>query len=183
MAENSAYVYVLTNPSMPGLVKIGMTTKSVKELSSTGVPEPFQLYYACELGDGLDPAEVERDMHELFAPYRHNQRREFFAVDPARVKLALKYAGRPVEAKQPVKPKPKPDERTPDDLEREARIALVNAQWCSSVRAKKQAQEWLEYRDELLEAARARRAAAGVAHPTPVGDLPITSPTVYGVWS
>lgn len=99
MAGNSAYVYVLTNPSIPGLVKIGMTTKSVKErikeLSSTGVPEPFQLYYACELGGGLDPVEVERDMHELFAPYRHNKRREFFGVDPKRVKLALKYAEKP----------------------------------------------------------------------------------------
>lgn len=114
MAGNSAYVYVLTNPSMPGLVKIGMTTKSVKErikeLSSTGVPEPFQLYYACELGDDLDPVGVERDMHELFAPYRHNQRREFFAVDPKRVKLALKYAQKPkapIVVMQEEKPKAK----------------------------------------------------------------------------
>lgn len=40
-------VYVLTNPSMPGLVKIGKTTqKEVSErmtqLYTTGVPTPFE---------------------------------------------------------------------------------------------------------------------------------------------
>ena len=39
-------VYLLTNPVMPGLVKIGMTTqedidKRMKELYTTGVPVPF----------------------------------------------------------------------------------------------------------------------------------------------
>jgi len=38
-------VYLLTNPVMPGLVKIGMTTqedidKRMKELYTTGVPVP-----------------------------------------------------------------------------------------------------------------------------------------------
>lgn len=40
-------VYLLTNPMMPGLVKIGMTTqedidKRMKELYTTGVPVPFE---------------------------------------------------------------------------------------------------------------------------------------------
>ena len=40
-------VYLLTNPVMPGLVKIGMTTqedidKRMKELYTTGVPVPFE---------------------------------------------------------------------------------------------------------------------------------------------
>ena len=40
-------VYLLTNPVMPGLVKIGMTTqegidKRMKELYTTGVPIPFE---------------------------------------------------------------------------------------------------------------------------------------------
>ena len=44
------YVYVLINPSMEGLVKIGMTTSTpeerVTELSSaTGVPSKFILVY------------------------------------------------------------------------------------------------------------------------------------------
>ncbi len=47
----SEIVYVLTNPTMPGLIKIGRTTnleQRVKSLSSdTGVPLPFEVFYAC----------------------------------------------------------------------------------------------------------------------------------------
>ena len=42
-SSNHGYVYILSNPGMPGLLKIGMTrfdpTRRVQELSSaTGVP-------------------------------------------------------------------------------------------------------------------------------------------------
>lgn len=41
--KEQGIVYVLTNPSMPGMVKIGMTERSemdarLKELYTTGVP-------------------------------------------------------------------------------------------------------------------------------------------------
>ena len=44
-------VYLLTNPAMPDLVKIGMTTqedidKRMKKLFTTGVPLPFECQYA-----------------------------------------------------------------------------------------------------------------------------------------
>ncbi len=44
-------VYLLTNPVMPGLVKIGMTAqedidKRMKELYTTGVPVPFEYKFA-----------------------------------------------------------------------------------------------------------------------------------------
>ncbi len=40
-------VYILTNPAMPNLVKIGMTTRlevgiRMSELYTTGVPVPFE---------------------------------------------------------------------------------------------------------------------------------------------
>lgn len=40
-------VYVLTNPAMPGLTKIGMTTQEeigprLSQLYTTGVPLPFE---------------------------------------------------------------------------------------------------------------------------------------------
>ena len=43
-------VYVLTNPAMPGLVKIGKTSRSsvkgrLRELYSTGVPVPFECVF------------------------------------------------------------------------------------------------------------------------------------------
>ena len=47
-------VYVLTNPAMPGLVKIGKTYADdvglrLGQLYTTGVPLPFDLGYACKV--------------------------------------------------------------------------------------------------------------------------------------
>jgi hypothetical protein len=157
MGANS--VYILTNRAMPGLVKIGMTTKSVHErirdLSSTGVPEPFKLYYACEIRDDLNPAAVEHDMHLLFAPYRHNQKREFFAVDPARVKIALRYAEKP-KATPVVPPKTKPT--TPEFMPPQITKSLFQ-QLIDSARGFRRRQhsknyarpEWNQIPDERIE--------------------------------
>ena len=45
---NPGYVYILTNPSMPGLVKVGRTSRNVDlraaELWHTGVPTKFEVY-------------------------------------------------------------------------------------------------------------------------------------------
>ena len=42
----NGYVYILSNPAMPGLLKIGYTERDVqervKELSNTGIPSPFE---------------------------------------------------------------------------------------------------------------------------------------------
>lgn len=94
-SENEiGYVYVLTNPAMPGLVKIGMTTRDVlkdrlRELYSTGVPLPFECYYACRVSAG-DCENIEKSLHQAFAPDRINPGREFFRMDPERVKVILK---------------------------------------------------------------------------------------------
>lgn len=53
-------VYLLTNPVMPGLVKICMTTqedidKRMKELYTTGVPVPFECQFACKVKKGDPP--------------------------------------------------------------------------------------------------------------------------------
>ena len=47
-------VYVLTNPAMPGFVKIGMTDKNdvqirMRELYGTGLPLPFECFVAREI--------------------------------------------------------------------------------------------------------------------------------------
>src|SRR5215213_2634178 len=84
-------VYVLTNEAMPGLVKIGLTSDSVEDrltnLSShTGVPLAFECYFAAEVRDGT---RIERTLHQLFAEYRINPKREFFRLDPEKVVLAI----------------------------------------------------------------------------------------------
>lgn len=85
-------VYVLTNPAMPGLVKIGYTTQSdantrIGQLYTTGVPVPFQLEFACKVPN---PEEVERALQMAFAPQRINPKREFFRIDPSQAIAILK---------------------------------------------------------------------------------------------
>ena len=80
---NGGIVYVLTNPAMPGIVKIGKTCRELdsrlNELYSTGVPLPFECAYAARVED---ESKVERAFHIAFAPNRVNSRREFFNIDP-----------------------------------------------------------------------------------------------------
>ena len=84
MTKDKGIVYVLTNPAMPGLVKIGMTSRldidaRMKELYSTGVPVPFECAYACEVKSS-DCAKIEKALHKAFEPNRINANREFFSI-------------------------------------------------------------------------------------------------------
>src|SRR5690349_6082309 len=91
----SEIVYVLTNEAMPGLVKIGCTqgdlASRVRGLFQTGVPLPFEVFYACEVGDCKF---VERQIHDAFGDHRVSKSREFFRIAPERVKSALVIAPR-----------------------------------------------------------------------------------------
>jgi hypothetical protein len=102
-------VYLLTNPTMPGLVKIGRTTdleNRLRDLSrNTGVPVPFECFYACEVGNSV---KVEKALHDAFGDHRINPKREFFRLNPDRAVailelVALKDAALTVEiAETPV---------------------------------------------------------------------------------
>ena len=76
------YVYILSNKSMPGLVKVGRTSRSVEsrasELYQTGVPTPFIVEW-----EVLSPDSVllEQFVHEDLSKYRVSAAREFFAVE------------------------------------------------------------------------------------------------------
>lgn len=85
-SSRSGYLYLLLNPSMPGLVKIGKTNRTpdqrASELASaTGVPEPFILLYELFVQDAT---EAERWVHDQLENWgkRHSENREFFAVEP-----------------------------------------------------------------------------------------------------
>lgn len=92
--ENFETVYILINEGMPGLCKIGYTTRNdvkerAKELYTTGVPYPFQIYYACQVSNCKN---IEKILHKLFDEFRVNHNREFFKIDPEKVILALQLA-------------------------------------------------------------------------------------------
>lgn len=83
-------VYLLTNPTMPDLVKIGRTTDleaRLRQLSThSGVPVPFECFYACEVTDSV---KVEKALHDAFGDHRINSRREFFRLNPDRAVAIL----------------------------------------------------------------------------------------------
>lgn len=93
---SKGYVYILSNPSMPGIVKIGKTTRTVEqrcyELFQTGVPTPFDIVAQVP---SPDCHELEQSMHEDFEAVRVSQSREFFrcagedAVENLHVLLCL----------------------------------------------------------------------------------------------
>ena len=95
MNNENQIVYVLTNPAMPNLVKIGKTTRSdvttrMNELYSSGVPFPYECVYAVEVDDCT---EVEKALHTAFHPNRVNPRREFFEINPEQALAILKLVG------------------------------------------------------------------------------------------
>lgn len=96
MEKESGTVYVLTNPAMPGIVKIGLTTREkidsrLKELFKTNVPVPFKCEFACRVDDYR---KVESALHVAFRPYRFPQR-EFFKIEPDQAIAILKLLEKP----------------------------------------------------------------------------------------
>lgn len=96
--NNYGIVYVLTNPAMPGLVKIGMTSRNniderMKELYGTGVPVPFECKYACKVKSS-DCEKIEKALHTAFAPDRINTNREFFKIKPEQAMAILELFNR-----------------------------------------------------------------------------------------
>ena len=89
------YVYVLVNKSVPGMVKIGMTTSTPDERArqisaATGVPTPWIPVYSfeCYRSDLL-----EAEVHEYFAAQRVNEHREMFKIDSYTAQKAIEVLG------------------------------------------------------------------------------------------
>lgn len=91
---NQGYVYILSNPSLPGLVKIGQTSRSpeerARELSkNTSIPENFVVEFEICTSDRV---ELEKDAHRQLSSYRVNARREFFRVEIEKAAQLLRQA-------------------------------------------------------------------------------------------
>lgn len=78
------YVYVLSNPAMPGLVKIGRSIRSGairrQALYQTGVPDPFVLEFEIY---APNHDVLEAVVHERLDARRNNPGREFFRCEVA----------------------------------------------------------------------------------------------------
>jgi len=68
------WVYLITNESMPGLVKVGFSMhdpeRRAKELSTTGIPRPFNVAFAVLLEA---PQTIEKSVHDALSGYREGK--------------------------------------------------------------------------------------------------------------
>ena len=89
----AGYVYLVSNPSFPGLLKIGMTSKHpdirIKGLYNTSVPTPFVLERVYHVNK-TSAYGLENRIHQHLAKHRVNPKREFFriGVDEAHQKIS-----------------------------------------------------------------------------------------------
>ena len=96
------FIYVMSNPAHPGLVKIGQTSKDPelrrRDLSSTGVLEDFVLEYRV-LTEDYD--EIELEVHRQLIDSRYRQDREFFKISPSEaISKIRKIAGEKIESEK-----------------------------------------------------------------------------------
>jgi hypothetical protein len=84
------YVYALSNPGMPGLIKIGRSKGGGRgragELDGTGIPFPFEVEFECLFEDCVS---AEHQIHGELDCYRINPKREFFKISVEEAKEAI----------------------------------------------------------------------------------------------
>ena len=94
--EGNQWVYILSNPTTPGLLKIGYTTQTpderAKQISNaTGVALPYKVEWAFKCFDG---EQLEGEIHRKLVEYRINNQREFFQIDLENAKKVIKLLGK-----------------------------------------------------------------------------------------
>lgn len=82
--SKAGWLYVISSPSLSGLVKLGCTRRlnpalRVRELSSSSLPEPYRAHCFVFSDDCF---ELENNIHKYFDKERVNPDREFFRIEP-----------------------------------------------------------------------------------------------------
>jgi hypothetical protein len=87
--EIRGWIYIISNPAMPGLVKVGFSLKDprlrAQELSSTGCPQPYRVEYDMVV---TAPREVERKIHQRLLSKRDGK--EWFRCSVVEAIAAVK---------------------------------------------------------------------------------------------
>ena len=94
--DYDSWVYVLSNASQPGLLKIGYTKNTpderAKQISNaTGVPIPYKVEWAFNCYDGFS---LEQEVHHKLGKYRVNNNREFFQISLNEAKISIEEIGK-----------------------------------------------------------------------------------------
>ncbi|MFC1529559.1 GIY-YIG nuclease family protein [Gemmatimonadota bacterium] len=104
-SPNAGFIYVLSNNSMPGLIKVGCTSRhpdhrAIELSSSSGVASPFIVDFSAEVSNAVA---AESAAHEVLGDKRLSKDREFFrcsisdAIDAIAQAISSYVIVRPVE--------------------------------------------------------------------------------------
>ena len=93
--EGDEWVYILSNPAMPDMVKIGYTAKDpfsrAHQISrGTGIPLGFEVEWAYKCFKG---ERIEQEVHKVFKKQRVNTQKEFFRVSLNEAKQVIEQIG------------------------------------------------------------------------------------------
>jgi hypothetical protein len=93
--EGDQWVYILSNPTTPNLLKIGYTkldpdTRAAQISRATGVALPYKVEWAFKCFNG---EQLEGEVHNYLREYRVNNNREFFEVEVNEAKKAVMKLG------------------------------------------------------------------------------------------
>ena len=93
--EGDQWVYILSNPTTPNLLKIGYTkndpdTRAAQISRATGVALPYKVEWAFKCFNG---EQLEGEVHNYLREYRVNNNREFFEVELSEAKKTVMKLG------------------------------------------------------------------------------------------
>ena len=93
--DYDSWVYILSNPTMPNMYKIGFTKNTPEERArqisnSTGVALPYKVEWAFHCYNGMS---LEGEVHRYLEGSRVNDNREFFQVSLEEAKEAIQELG------------------------------------------------------------------------------------------
>lgn len=85
MAESNGYIYIMTNPALKDMVKIGYA-KDVEtrrqQLSTTALPYEYEVYATYETSGNLEDKKLHKMIDNLNPDLRVSKNREFFLMSP-----------------------------------------------------------------------------------------------------
>ena len=93
--EGDEWVYILSNPAIPEMVKIGFTAndpfvRAYQISRGTGIPLGFEVEWAYKCFKG---ERIEQEVHKYFKKQRVNTQKEFFRVSLEEAKQVIKQIG------------------------------------------------------------------------------------------
>lgn len=140
ITQDIGYIYCITNPAMPGVVKIGMTRRTPEERLAdanrdTWNHTKFQLEFAKKV---QDPENKEKTIHKILELHgqRKSTSREFFTISPELAKLYFDLISGDWDFLE--KSPQKSLDNTIKALDSTKKSSEKNVQLCSSVPKKKE---------------------------------------------